>query len=507
MASKLTAEQREALFREIDQDIANRTHSSFTSSEPSHHASHNTTTTSLSFNDVLESTRLSMLTPKPKEQVTPQKQSTAPKLPDLRASAQKYNRFGRRPSEPDYAIDTSALGRAFPDFTQVSPAEEDATQSKSIEIGRAPSRISNTSSRARNNPSRASNGTIGKLSRSNTRSPNPAMGVDAPMASANDVFDLSAAMTNSPRSTGSPLKVPKKRQSLNATQPAQGQNTQMRNASSLCKEVSEVSPPLVKTKDYGSGSSRQGSDQRQSRSSQSEKAASHRFDKDMSQTSNERPPEVDLTVRSSRFGGARNPRNLTGDSLPGRFISGQQFVQRPIQTSQKATQGQNAQDPPNSNISTQQSFAVPPLPHLNELVSGVYENGTPVFSRNGKPHVQPQQRQTSRPEPAEADDITVDPQEQDIYASLKLLEDRVAELEMERAETEVFIQELEHKNYTLESERARQRSVQRSDSAIGMTDRASDGGDGPRMGPRKLLIEKNRKYSHVSSGCSSQLIF
>ena len=456
-----TAEQRAALLREM---MMNQSRSSFGSSQLSQGTpSPETTTTSFDpANEALESTR--------QLDITPQKQTSAPKLPELRASAQKYNRFGRRPqspSEADYAINTSAIGRAFPDFTQAGPSSEDG--SRSIEIGRA--------------HSRASNGTIGKLGRSSARSPVPAM------AGANDSFDFSAPMTNSPRVTSTPpLNNPRLRKGFNAARPEQGQNNQNRNASSLRNEQNEVSPPLAKTQDHGSSSSRQGSDQRQTLS---DKAAPVRGNRNNSQISEERPPSVDLTVRSSRFGGARNQKNLSGEVLPSRFSSRQGFVQPLLQTNNASAQGQNAQDLPTPVYGTQQSFAVPDMPNINELVSGVYEDGTPVFSRNSKARVQ--QRQASRPDPAQVDDIAVDDDEQAIYLSLKLLQDKVADLERDRADTEIFIQELEHKNRILESEKAQRRSWQRSDSAIGMTDGASDGGDEMGGGQRKLLIEKNRK--------------
>ena len=310
------------------------------------------------------------------------------------------------------------------------------------------------------------------------------------MDPATNSLEFSGPVANSPRSTGSPLRNPRIRKGLGSTQPASVQYNQTRNASNPRIETNNVSPPLAKTQDYGSGSSRQGSEQRQSLS---EKAARLRGGKDTSQISNQRPPDVDVTVRGSRFGGAKKQRNSTGESLPSRFSSRQDFVQQPIQINHTGSQGQIVQDLPTSNTGTQQSFAVPHMPNITELVSGVYENGTPVFSHDGKSRMHPQQRQTSRPDPAQVDDISVDDEEQDIYVSLKLLQDRVVDLEYERAETDFFVQELQQKNKSLETEKARSRSWPRSDSAIGMTDGASDGGDEKGANPRKLLIEKNRE--------------
>src|SRR2546421_5923374 len=53
------------------------------------------------------------------------------RLPELRDTAKKYGRFDNKPPA-NFLIDTSALARAFPDFTQGSASDE----SLSIEIGR-----------------------------------------------------------------------------------------------------------------------------------------------------------------------------------------------------------------------------------------------------------------------------------------------------------------------------------------------------------------------------------
>ena len=469
MSSTTTAEQRAALIREMARDL-NRTRSSSGSRRSQGTASPDTTTSSFDpENEALMSTR--------------QLETTAQKLPELRESAQKYNRFSRAEpqSEPDYAINTSAIGRAFPDFTQGGTSSDDGSQS--IEIGRG--------------HKRASTGTIGKLGRSSTRSPNPAT------SAADDSFDFSAPPINDHRVTSTPpLNNPKTRKGFNAARPAQRQNSQLRNGSSLRNEINDASPPLAKTQDNGSGSSRQGSDHRQT---VTDKHARVTDDKDMSLISEECPPTVDLTVRSSRFGGARNQKSLQGEALPAKFSSKQNFVQPLPQTSQTRAQGQNTQDLSTPNYGTQQSFMLPDLPNITELVSGVYEDGTPVFSRDSKSRVprfasssDAQQRQVSRPDLVQVDEIAVDDDEQAIYLSLKLLQDKVADLERNRAETEIFIQELQHKNRVLEGEKAQRRSWQRSDSAIGMTDGASDGGDELGGGQRKLLIEKNRE-SHLAS--------
>jgi len=478
MSSITSAEQRAALLKELARDF-NRTRTSFGSSQRSQRTnSPDTTTTSFDpkGEGCLESTDLNIM--------TPQKQvNTAQNLPELRASAQRYNIFApRQPrSEPDYAINTSALGRAFPDFTQAGPSDSD-DGSRSVETGRA--------------HSRASNGTIGKLGRSSTRSQNSAMSV------AKDSFNPTPPMTindnQSPIIKPHPINNPRVRKSLNPAREEQSQNSQSRTASGLQNPIKAVPPQMAKTRDNGSGSSRQSSYM-----ARAVNGARILSEKDVSTISEEHPPTVDLTVRSSRFGGTRKHKPSTGEVLPVRFSSKQDFVQTLPKSNLTNTQGQHTQETATPTYGTQQSFAVPNMPNVNELVSGVYEDGRPVFSRDSAARASRgsnvQQRQTSRPNLVHVDDIAVDDEEQDIYLALKLAQDNVADLERERAETEVFIQELENTNRVLESEKARQR-LQRSDSAIGMTDGASDGGDDMGSGRRKLLIEKNRESPSALSG-------
>lgn len=478
MTSTTSAEQRAALLKELARDF-NRTRTSFGSSQRSQRTnSPDTTTTSFDpkGEGCLESTDLNIM--------TPQKQvNTAQNLPELRASAQRYNIFAPRqpPSEPDYAINTSALGRAFPDFTQAGPSDSD-DGSRSVETGRA--------------HSRASNGTIGKLGRSTIRSQNSAMSM------AKDNFNPTPPMftdnNQSPIVKPHPINNPRLRKSLNSARQVQGQNSSSRTASGLQSPIKAVPPQMAKTRDSGSSSSRQSSYM-----ARAVNGARILSEKDVSTIIEERPATVDLTVRSSRFGGTRNLKPSTGEVLPVRFSSKQDFVQTLPKPNLTNTQGQHTQETATPTYGTQQSFAVPNMPNVNELVSGVYEDGRLVFSRDSSARASRgsnvQQRQTSRPDLVHVDDIAVDDEEQDIYLALKLAQDKVADLERERAETEVFIKELENTNRVLESEKARQR-LQRSDSAIGMTDGASDGGDDMGSGRRKLLIEKNRESLSATSG-------
>lgn len=464
-SSGTSPEQRAQLLRELSQDL-NRTRNSSASTKFSQGTASPDTTTS-SFdpdNDALVSTRQF-------DTVPPEHMFT-----ELRASAEKYNRLRRpgAPSEPrselDYAIDTSAIGRAFPDFTQASPSSDDA--SISIEIGRG--------------LKKGSSNTIGKLGKSN-RSQTSAM------SNRDDSFDFSAPMVNYHYVTATPPLVnPKTRKNNGSVQSKQVTDKPARQSSGLRNEVRDITPPVTKTKDYVSGSSRQGSGNRQTLTAMHARV---RDENDASHISEDRPPTIDLTTRSSRFSSAKHQARDCGKGLPARFSSKQNFTQSapPNDADVTATQRPLPRGVPTSNPTTQ-SIKLPQMPNVSELLSGVFEDGTPVFSARSKPRSsrfasgsRAQQRQISG-----VDDIDVPQEEQDIYLSLQIAEDKVADLEQIRGEAEYAIGELQERVRILEAEKADRRPRQRSDSAIGLTDGGSDASDERSGGHRKLLIERNR---------------
>ncbi|KAL8821733.1 MAG: hypothetical protein Q9191_007252 [Dirinaria sp. TL-2023a] len=430
-------------------------------------ASPNSTTSSFDpENEALESTR--------------QFDNVVDKLPQLRASAQKYNRFSRvQPqSEPDYAIDTSAIGRAFPDFTQGgSPSDGGPSDpSASIEVGRG--------------HTKNSTGTISQLARATSRSPR-----SEPSVHDGGTFEFSAPIARNQSTATSSLKMPKNRNLPNDVRANPARNVPPRRPSGVRSRANQVSPSLVKTQDNGSGSSRQTS--AENRQTLTAINARIRDEMEASHISEERPPSPELTVRSSRFGGTRKQVSAQSEPLPVRFASRQSFASEVPHPQPARIHAEPLRDAAQPNNATQQSAPGSELPNVSELLSGVYEDGTPVFSRHSKPRTtRISSRQSSRPDPGQVDDVAVPFDEQAIVLSLKLLQDKVAELERERAQTENFLDELQLKNDNLEWEKAQRRSRQRSDSAIGLTDGGSDGGD-DMGGRRKLLIERNRLESSV----------
>jgi len=400
---------------------------------------------------------------------TRQLDSNSKQLPELRASAQKYSRF-TRPAEPDYAINTSAIGRAFPDFSQGGTSSEE--DSLSIEIGRG--------------LKTGSNGTIGKLGRSREYSSNVQLSLDD-----GDSMDFSAPMIgNHEVTTTPPLKQRQASKRLdNGTRGSLRREKQARKPSGLQKEAFNPSPPPAKTRDYGSGESRKESGE--NRRTLASMHARIREDNDRSRISDERPPTIELTARNTRFGNTQNLQPPSQNALPTRFSSAQTLLDSVAPINKQKLQ---ALATPNQD--TQQSFMLPDLPNISELVSGVFEDGTPVFSRHGKSRASrfasaSQQNKSNDREHAGVLEIPVPGDEQAIFLSLKLLQDKVTTLEKSNAEASNTIDELQQKNLVLENGKNDRRRAQRSDSALGTTD--SDGGHEIGGSQRKLQIEKNRE--------------
>ena len=385
------------------------------------------------------------------------------KLPELRASAQKYRRPA--PSESDYAIDTSAIGRAFPDFSQGSISSDD--NSMSIELGRG--------------AKKGSHGTIGRLGRS--REYSSSAQIDLPHNS----MDFSAAMIGNNEVMDTPPLKPEPTEESTGTVRAKSRGSnQARRASGLRNDIEPLPP--AKTKDYGSGESRKGSD-----GTRRGLAAMHarvRDENDMSRISDERPPTTDLTVRKTRFGNGSATQSAKNNGLPTNFSTAKGLQTRKMTPQQTANRAATQQ-------ANHQSFVLPDLPNISELVSGVFEDGTPVFSLHGRPRASrfaSRQTISDGQNHAIVTEIGVPNDDQAIFLSLKLLQDKVAVLEKSKAEAETAVQNLQEKNRQLQNEKSeRRRASHRSDSAIGSTD-SDDGDDIMRSGHRKAIIEKNRKY-------------
>ncbi|KAI9715463.1 MAG: hypothetical protein M1812_005939 [Candelaria pacifica] len=467
MAQSPDTRTRARLIRDLSKDFNKKNHSVASSTGSNHGSVPDTTLSDFDpENEALMSTR--------------QLDNTTQRLPELRASAKKYGRYNR--PEPDFIIDTSAIGRAFPDFTQGGSSSDGSTLS--IEIGRG--------------TKKGNKGTPTRFGRSAEFSSN------GPAAVGDDTFGTEKAMIGTYEvmytPPGKPRHVSKK--SAGTDHGSLRKDAQLRRASVSQKENEAPPQPLVKTADYGSGSSRQGSGEH--RRTLAEMHARVQDEDDASYISEERLPTVNLTAKNTRFGSTKSRQpSAVPNSVPNKFTSTDGFLK---ELSHGANIGQETNKPPangttNSNTmtgnGTQHSFMLPDLPNITELVSGVYQDGTPVFSKHSKSRsrfTSSNQAQASKKlEHLPMDAIPVPEDEKAIFLSLKLLQDKVAELENSRSDAEQKISELGRENSALRAEKKERERFRRSDSAIGMADGGSDDGGDMGKGRGKWIAEKTSK--------------
>ena len=142
---------------------------------------------------------------------------------------------------------------------------------------------------------------------------------------------------------------------------------------------------------------------------------------------------------------------------------------------------------------TAQSFILPDLPNLTELVSGVFEDGTPVFSKTAPVRTQygAPGKGGRQPSHIPVDSVPIPKDEKAIFAALQLLQDKVAQMEHERAEQEKKIEEQELEIVELKATAQAQAQARGRDSALGSTD-----GEGSSRASWK--VEKTRKSTKIT---------
>jgi hypothetical protein len=163
-------------------------------------------------------------------------------------------------------------------------------------------------------------------------------------------------------------------------------------------------------------------------------AQSHaKISEDESSFMEARPPT--LTGKSTRWGAPRSR-------------------QTSLQLDGGADTARNAADtgrsrPATAQTGTAQSFMLPDIPNLTELVSGVFQDGTPIFSKNTPARSRFSaangrgRGKNNQPAHIPIDSVPIPEEEKAIFASLQLLQERVSQLEQERAEAEKKIEEQE----------------------------------------------------------------
>jgi hypothetical protein len=148
---------------------------------------------------------------------------------------------------------------------------------------------------------------------------------------------------------------------------------------------------------------------------------------------------------------------------------------------------------------TNGSILLPDLPNISELVSGVYEDGTPVFTRQTRPRttrfVSPPAEDMDVSQPRghlPVKNVPIPEDEKAIFVSLKLLQDKVADLELAKSEAEKKLEDVREENHLLKAEKSRRQKEQYDRLKLF----GGEDGEQPR-GSTRLLQDKNSKHSHM----------
>ncbi|KAJ6161452.1 hypothetical protein N7470_004848 [Penicillium chermesinum] len=341
----------------------------------------------------------------------------SPQLPNTYQHAQDEQ------DDPDWDIHTSTLDKAFPDFSQLSPSEDemdnmsDSNSDISLELGRGV-----------NKPARRLDDSRSSIMsfQNSVRSSSPAVRIDYP----------------TPQKAGPARSTARRAVSENLRKDAQ-----LRRANQAQKEIL-ASPQVSKN-------------QRDHRRTLSEMHAKVRDDYDGSFLGDERPAPIDVKPRSTRFGN-RNSSQEIADAVE--RASRDAYAKETRKSSVAGTPRRVASGQTNVNnmgdTVTRNSFLLPDLPNISELVSGVYEDGTPVFSRN-------RVRSTRFVSPNDATDVSlprehfpldavpIPDDEKALFVSLRLLQDKVAELEMYKSDAEKRLEHFREENAALKAGRSR----------------------------------------------------
>lgn len=216
-----------------------------------------------------------------------------------------------------------------------------------------------------------------------------------------------------------------------------------------------------------------------------------------SRLSEERPPTLDLTARNTRFSSITVPKTRKqGNQTKLNTSHGMEESKDMSKSNTKPNvQSSYSAFPSSAPGMSQPTVTISKVPAVNELLSGVYEDGTPIFHSGSKSRASrfvtgsTYQERTN----GDVDELDVPQNEKELLLSISLLQDKVAGLEKGQAESENVIRDLQLQKHTLESEKAQIRRLQRSDSALGTDDDGSESGDGLSAAHRKLLIERNRR--------------
>lgn len=183
-----------------------------------------------------------------------------------------------------------------------------------------------------------------------------------------------------------------------------------------------------------------------------------------------RPSTLNSQTRNGRVASTRNKPNST--------VARQHSQQQPAQNH---TNNSALGDAPGTN----QSYVIPDMPNITELITGRREDGTPIFNRSAKSRSRfttPANRRASiKPAHAPVENVPVPAETKALYVSLQLLQEKVADLEDSKGQTERKLEEYELENLQLKSKVEEfEHAKHHSDSGLG-----SDAEEGKAKGLEK----------------------
>lgn len=204
-------------------------------------------------------------------------------------------------------------------------------------------------------------------------------------------------------------------------------------------------------------------------------------------TENFMQPTATFKVKSSRFSSAQHVSASYG-GMPTKYTAdgGLQFSQQ--------AHGRHAAASANGQSTTHsagQSFLLPELPNITELVSGARADGTPMPKRGpaSRSRFTPSNNRSLTQRHLPVNGVPIPEDEKAIVASLNMLHDRVAQLEMDKSEAQKRIEEYEVVIIDLRSQL--EVASRRPDSALGSDEDTEE--------PRSAKEERARLQAKVKA--------
>ena len=388
-----------------------------------------------------------------------------PHLPNIRDTAKKYGRW--TPRQPEIEFDSSALARAFPNFTQAGPSDDGMF----FEHGRAPSRVTEpTPTRL---PSHKLNTirTSRTILPSQTRMPEP---TPTPVPShTTDNTDpsryiplvrrlsqpklrdsiLKEVLINSARKEVTPRKeiipqnqvTPQKENIQQKEITSQKESTPRKDLHNETAKDSarRVRGPLEHGRidsidSWVNGSpGTLGYEAPQKENIAPQPAQRSPYVSNASRTSNgerKSPAELYARVDDGSFIGDERPATVTSQTNNSRFVNGQVASQSANVSKKRPLEDGHTNHTTTSTIpnATQKSFSIPQQTDMSQNTH-IINTGIPVVARDGEARYAPQYTPFSRNPLEPVDGILVPDEEEDIYQSLDRFKARCAVLERENA--------------------------------------------------------------------------